>query len=181
MGSLILACADETRVPAGGALAVDREGFSRAVTARIRNHPNITVVEREDDSIPDEGEVIVATGPLTSDAMANYLQAFFGEHETLHFYDAAAPLVSFESVDMNHAFFASRYDRGTPDYINCPLSEEEYHAFVQALVSAEEAEVHGFEDKHVFEGCMPVEAMARRGVQTPAYGCLLYTSPSPRD
>lgn len=107
------------------------------------------------DSIPDEGEVIVATGPLTSDAMANYLQAFFGEHETLHFYDAAAPLVSFESVDMNHAFFASRYDRGTPDYINCPLSEEEYHAFVQALVSAEEAEVHGFEDKHVFEGCMP--------------------------
>ena len=104
--------------------------------------------------------------------MANYLQAFFGEHETLHFYDAAAPLVSFESVDMNHAFFASRYDRGTPDYINCPLSEEEYHAFVQALVSAEEAEVHGFEDKHVFEGCMPVEVMARRGVQTLAYGPL---------
>ena len=172
LGSLILACADETRVPAGGALAVDREGFSRAVTARIRNHPNITVVEREDDSIPDEGEVIVATGPLTSDAMANYLQAFFGEHETLHFYDAAAPLVSFESVDMNHAFFASRYDRGTPDYINCPLSEEEYHAFVQALVSAEEAEVHGFEDKHVFEGCMPVEVMARRGVKTLAYGPL---------
>ena len=101
LGSLILACADETRVPAGGALAVDREGFSRAVTARIRNHPNITVVEREDDSIPDEGEVIVATGPLTSDAMANYLQAFFGEHETLHFYDAAAPLVSFESVDID--------------------------------------------------------------------------------
>ena len=172
LGSLILACADETRVPAGGALAVDREGFSRAVTARIRNHPNITVVEREDDSIPDEGEVIVATGPLTSDAMANYLQAFFGEHETLHFYDAAAPLVSFESVDMNHAFFASRYDRGTPDYINCPLSEEEYHAFVQALVSAEEAEVHGFEDKHVFEGCMPVEVMARRGVDTLRYGPL---------
>ena len=172
LGSLILACADETRVPAGGALAVDREGFSRAVTARIRNHPNITVVEREDDSIPDEGEVIVATGPLTSDAMANYLQAFFGEHETLHFYDAAAPLVSFESVDMNHAFFASRYDRGTPDYINCPLSEEEYHAFVQALVSAEEAEVHGFEDKHVFEGCMPVEVMARRGRDTLCYGPL---------
>ena len=172
LDSLILSCADATRVEAGGALAVDRGGFSALVTERIRSHPNITVVEREDLSIPAEGEVIVATGPLTSDGMADYLQGLFGEHTTLHFYDAAAPLVTFESVDMTSAFFASRYNKGTPDYINCPMTEEEYTAFVRELTAAEEAEVHGFEDKNVFEGCMPVEVMARRGVDTLRYGPL---------
>ena len=172
LDSLILSCADATRVEAGGALAVDRHGFSALVTERIKNHPNITVVEGEDVSLPESGEVIVATGPLTSDAMAEYLRGLFGENTTLNFYDAAAPLVTFESVDMSSAFFASRYNKGTPDYINCPMTDEEYHAFVRELVCAEEAEVHGFEDKHVFEGCMPVEVMARRGVETLAYGPL---------
>ena len=172
LDSLILACADATRVEAGGALAVDRHGFSALVTERIKNHPNITVVEGEDVSLPESGEVIVATGPLTSGAMAEHLRSLFGEHTTLNFYDAAAPLVTFDSVDMSSAFFASRYDKGTPDYINCPLTDEEYHAFVAELIAAEEAEVHGFEDKNVFEGCMPVEVMARRGAETLAYGPL---------
>ena len=172
LDSLILSCADATRVEAGGALAVDRHGFSALVTEHIQNHPNITVVEKEDVSLPESGEIIVATGPLTSDGMAEYLRGLFGEHTTLNFYDAAAPLVTFESVDMSSAFFASRYNKGTPDYINCPMTDEEYHAFVQELVTAEEAEVHGFEDKRVFEGCMPVEVMARRGVETLAYGPL---------
>ena len=172
LDSLILSCADATRVEAGGALAVDRHGFSALVTERIKSHPNITVVEGEDVSLPESGEIIVATGPLTSDAMAEYLRGLFGENTTLNFYDAAAPLVTFESVDMSSAFFASRYNKGTPDYINCPMTDEEYHVFVRELVCAEEAEVHGFEDKHVFEGCMPVEVMARRGVETLAYGPL---------
>ena len=172
LGSLILSCADATRVEAGGALAVDREGFSTLVTEKLRSHPNITVVETEDCSIPEEGVVIVATGPLTSDPMAEYLHGLFGEGTDLHFYDAAAPLVTFESVDMDNGFFASRYDKGTPDYINCPMNEEEYHAFWEELCAAEEAPVHGFEDKNVFEGCMPVEVMARRGVETLCYGPL---------
>ena len=172
LGSLILACADETQVEAGGALAVDRHGFSELVTNKVRSHPNITVVEQEDTTLPEDGEIIVATGPLTSDALAAYLHQMFGDHSTLNFYDAAAPLVTYESVDMTSAFFASRYNKGTPDYINCPMTDEEYHAFVRELVSAEEAEVHGFEDKHVFEGCMPVEVMARRGVETLCYGPL---------
>ena len=172
LDSLILACADETQVEAGGALAVDRHGFSELVTNKVRSHPNITVVEQEDTTLPEDGEIIVATGPLTSDALAAYLHQMFGDHSTLNFYDAAAPLVTYESVDMTSAFFASRYNKGTPDYINCPMTDEEYHAFVRELVSAEEAEVHGFEDKHVFEGCMPVEVMARRGVETLCYGPL---------
>ena len=171
LDSLIIRCADATRVPAGGALAVDRHGFARMVTEEIRNHPNITVVEGEVTGIP-EGEVIVASGPLTSDALAEKLVALFGEATTLNFFDAAAPLVSFESVDMSSAYFASRYDKGTPDYINCPLSQEEYQAFWSALIAAEEAEVHGFEDQQVFEGCMPVEVMARRGEDTLRYGPL---------
>ena len=172
LDSLILACADETQVEAGGALAVDRHGFSELVTNKVHSHPNITVVEQEDTTLPEDGEIIVATGPLTSDALAAYLHQMFGDHSTLNFYDAAAPLVTYESVDMTSAFFASRYNKGTPDYINCPMTDEEYHAFVRELVSAEEAEVHGFEDKHVFEGCMPVEVMARRGVETLCYGPL---------
>ena len=170
-GSLILRCADETRVEAGGALAVDREGFSKAVTDAIRSHPNITVEEGEVTTIP-EGEVIVASGPLTSDALSRAIGDLFPESRYLNFFDAAAPIVTFESVDMDHAWFASRYDKGTADYINCAMSEEEYLAFWKELCAAEEAEVHGFEDKNVFEGCMPVEVMARRGVQTLCYGPL---------
>ena len=169
-GSLILACADEHRVEAGGALAVDRHGFSRAVTQRVKGHPLITVVEGEVTAIP-EGNVILASGPLTSDALAAAIQ------EKVHagylsFFDAAAPLVTFESLDMDYAWFASRYDKGTADYVNCGLDEEEYAAFWQALTTAQAAEVHGFEDQKVFEGCMPVEVMARRGVDTLRYGPL---------
>ena len=171
LGSLILQCAEATRVEAGGALAVDRYGFSAMVTEKIRNHPNITVRAEEVTRVP-EGPVIIATGPLTSDAMSDAIGEYFGETEYLHFFDAAAPLVTAESVDMNLAWWQSRYDRGTPDYVNCAMSKEEYEAFVRELVSAEEAEVHGFEDKNVFEGCMPVEVMARRGFDTLRYGPL---------
>ena len=170
-GSLILRCAGENRVEAGGALAVDREGFSRAVTAAIRSCPNITVVEEEAAAIP-EGEVIVASGPLTSDALSRAIEGLFPENRYLNFFDAAAPIVTFDSIDMDRAWFASRYDKGTADYINCALSEEEYLAFWRELCAAEEAEVHGFEDSRVFEGCMPVEVMARRGAQTLAFGPL---------
>ena len=171
LGSLILTCADETRVEAGGALAVDREGFAKLVTEKIQNHPNITVKYGEVTEIP-EGEVVVASGPLTSDALAEKLQTLLGEDSDLHFFDAAAPLVSAESVDMDKAWFGSRYDKGTADYVNCPMTEEEYDAFWKALTTAQEAEVHGFEDKMVFEGCMPVEVMARRGHDTLCYGPL---------
>ena len=141
------------------------------MTERIRTHPNITVVEGEVTDIP-EGEVVVASGPLTSDALADRLQALLGADSALHFYDAAAPLVSAGSVDLELAWFGSRYDKGTADYINCPMNEEEYTAFWQALTTAQEAEVHGFEDQKVFEGCMPVEVMARRGRDTLCYGPL---------
>jgi len=171
-GSLILSCADLNRVAAGGALAVDREGFSSAVTKAIRSHPLITVQEGEVSHLPEDGSVIIATGPLTSDALAEAISRRFPESGYLHFYDAAAPLVTFESVDMENAWFASRYDKGTADYINCPLTREEYQAFWQALCIAEEAEVHGFEDRKVFDGCMPVEVLARRGEQTLCYGPL---------
>lgn len=171
LGSLILSCADATRVEAGGALAVDRHGFARLVTERVRSHPNITVQEGEVTEIP-QGEVVIASGPLTSDALAERLGELLGEDTALHFYDAAAPLVSAESVDMNYAWMGSRYDKGTADYVNCPMNQEEYDAFWQALTTAEEAPVHGFEDGKVFEGCMPVEVMARRGEQTLCYGPL---------
>ena len=170
LGSLIISCADATRVEAGGCLAVDREGFSALITEKIRNHPNITVREEEVTQMP-EGPVIVATGPLTSDDFSKAIGEYFGQ-DYLHFFDAAAPLVTAESVDMELAWWQSRYDRGTPDYINCALSKEEYEAFVNELVTAQEAEVHGFEDKKVFEGCMPVEVMARRGFETLRYGPL---------
>ena len=171
LGSLILSCADATRVEAGGALAVDRHGFADLVTERIRSHPNITVIPGEVTAIP-EGEVVVASGPLTSDALAETLETLLGEGCGLHFYDAAAPLVSAASVDMESAWFGSRYDKGTADYVNCPMTEEEYTAFWEALTTAQEAEVHGFEDSPVFEGCMPVEVMARRGRDTLRYGPL---------
>ena len=171
LGSLIMEAADATRVEAGGALAVDRHGFSQYITRAIRSHPKIRVVEGEVTDLP-EGEVVVATGPLTSDALAEKLSALFGEGTTLNFFDAAAPLVTFESIDMGEAWFASRYDKGTADYINCALDEETYRAFWRELCEAQEAEVHGFEDKNVFEGCMPVEVMARRGEDTLRYGPL---------
>ena len=169
-GSLILSCAEETRVEAGGCLAVDRQGFSDLVTHRIRNHPNITVISEEVTEVP-QGPVIIATGPLTSDAMSEAIGKYFGE-AYLHFFDAAAPLVAADSIDMTKAWWQSRYDRGTPDYINCAMNKEEYDAFLEALISAEEAPVHGFEDKNVFEGCMPVEVMGRRGYDTLRFGPL---------
>ena len=171
LDSLILSCAEATRVEAGGCLAVDRGGFSQMVTEKIRSHPRITVVEEEVTQVP-EGPVIIATGPLTSDALSQAIGEYFGETGYLHFFDAAAPLVTAESIDMELAWWQSRYDRGTPDYVNCAMNQEEYEAFWQALTTAQEAEVHGFEDKNVFEGCMPVEVMARRGIDTLRYGPL---------
>ena len=170
-GSLIMQCAEATRVEAGGCLAVDRGGFARMVTEKIRSHPHITVVEEEVTYVP-EGPVIIATGPLTSDAMSDAIGQYFGETDYLHFFDAAAPLVTAESIDMNLAWWQSRYDRGTADYINCAMNREQYEAFIHELTHAEEAEVHGFEDNNVFEGCMPVEVMARRGFDTLRYGPL---------
>ncbi|MBE6913672.1 MAG: methylenetetrahydrofolate--tRNA-(uracil(54)-C(5))-methyltransferase (FADH(2)-oxidizing) TrmFO [Ruminococcaceae bacterium] len=168
LDSVIMRCADANRVPAGGALAVDREAYAKMVTELIRSHPNITVEEREAAVIP-EGEVIVATGPLTSDALSDDIARRCPDSD-LHFYDAAAPIVTFDSIDMNSAFFASRYDKGTPDYVNCPMNKDEYTEFWKALCSAEEASVHGFDDSGVFEGCMPVEVMARRGEDTLRFG-----------
>ena len=170
MDSLSIACADATRVEAGGCLAVDREGFAALVTQKIRQHPNITVIPEEITEVP-EGPVIVATGPLTSDALSDAIGGYFGA-EYLHFFDAAAPLVTAESVDMDLAWWQSRYNRGTPDYVNCAMDKEQYTAFIEALTTAEEAQVHGFEDNNVFEGCMPVEVMARRGFETLRYGPL---------
>lgn len=168
LGSIVMRCADEHRVAAGGALAVDREGFARAVTEAVRALPNVEIVEEEAVDIPD-GEVIIASGPLTSDALAENILRRTGS-EGLHFYDAVAPIVSLDSVDMESAFRASRYDKGTSDYVNCPMTEEEYTAFWKELTTAREAAVHGFDDGGVFEGCMPVEVMARRGFDTLRYG-----------
>ena len=170
LGSLIMESADANRVAAGGALAVDREGFSRYITDRLKACGNIELVSAEATEIP-EGTVVIATGPLSSDAIAEKIAALCPESD-LHFYDAVAPIVTLESVDMSSAFFASRYDKGTADYVNCPMDKDEYLAFVGELVRAKEAEVHGFDDAGVFEGCMPVEVMARRGVDTLRYGPL---------
>jgi methylenetetrahydrofolate--tRNA-(uracil-5-)-methyltransferase len=171
LGSLIMASAEKHRVPAGGALAVDREAFAQTITDAIRSHPNIEVVAQELTAFPD-GPCIVATGPLTSDGLIPAIEAVCPGDEFLHFYDAAAPLVAFESIDMENAWFGSRYNKGTADYINCPMNKEQYEAFVRELASAQEAAVHGFEDGGVFEGCMPVEVMARRGQDTLRYGPL---------
>ncbi|MCD8385067.1 MAG: methylenetetrahydrofolate--tRNA-(uracil(54)-C(5))-methyltransferase (FADH(2)-oxidizing) TrmFO [Clostridiales bacterium] len=170
--SLILRCADEHQVPAGGALAVDRYGFSGAVTRAIRSHPLITVEEGEVTSIPEEGQVLIASGPLTSDALAEDISRRFPGQNDLHFFDAVAPLVSFESIDMDKAWFGSRYDKGTADYVNCPMTREEYDVFWENLRSALEAPLHDFDDGGVFEGCMPVEVMARRGHDTLCFGPL---------
>ena len=170
MDSLIMESADKNRVAAGGALAVDRAGFSRYITEKLASLENVEIVNEEAAEIP-EGEVVIATGPLSSDAIAEKIAALCPESD-LHFYDAVAPIVTLESVDMESAFFASRYDKGTADYVNCPMDKDEYLAFVGELVNAREAEVHGFDDGGVFEGCMPVEVMARRGVDTLRYGPL---------
>lgn len=174
MGSLIMEAALATRVPAGGAMAVDRVAFSDYITRKIRSHPDIQVIEEEVTEIPAEGITVIATGPLTSDALAGEIAKLVGDRR-LSFYDAAAPIVDFSTIDMGKAFFASRYGKGTPDYINCPMNKEEYTAFYQALISAEEAQLHDFEQGEklkVFEGCMPVEVMARRGEDTLRFGPL---------
>ncbi|WMJ83643.1 methylenetetrahydrofolate--tRNA-(uracil(54)-C(5))-methyltransferase (FADH(2)-oxidizing) TrmFO [Oscillospiraceae bacterium LTW-04] len=169
MGSLILACADQCAVPAGGALAVDRDIFSALVTEKIRAHPLITVIEGEVTSLPGTGAVIVATGPLTSDALSDAIAQKTGA-ERLSFYDAAAPIVEFSSIDMTKAFFAARYGRGEDDYINCPMNKVQYETFLEALTKAERAELHSFEKLAVYEGCMPVEVLASRGKDAIRYG-----------
>ena len=176
LGSLIIEAAYATRVPAGSALAVDRDKFSAYITEKIHSHENITVIEKEVDSVSDDTVSVVATGPLTSEPMAEYIAAKLG-CGSLHFFDAAAPIVDFNTVNMDIAYFASRYGKGDPDYINCPMSKEEYDAFYNALVSAEEAELKKFDKEEqekivVFEGCMPVEIMAKRGYDTLRYGPL---------
>ncbi|HIC94589.1 MAG TPA: methylenetetrahydrofolate--tRNA-(uracil(54)-C(5))-methyltransferase (FADH(2)-oxidizing) TrmFO, partial [Anaerolineae bacterium] len=168
LGSLILACADETAVPAGGALAVGREAFAELVTRRIEEHPRISIRREEVRAIP-EGPTIIATGPLTSDALAAEIANLTGQ-EYLYFYDALAPIVTYESIDMSKAFRASRYGRGDADYINCPLTKEEYYRFVDALLSAETFPLRDFEREIYFEACLPVEVIARRGRDALAYG-----------
>ncbi len=167
LGSLIMHCADETKVPAGGALAVDRDSFSAHVTKAITEHPLIELVHEEAVSIPD-GPVIIATGPLTSDAFAEVIKGLPGM-STLNFYDAAAPIVYRESLDESRLFRLSRYNRGN-DYLNAPMTEAEYTVFINELIKAETAEIHGFEENRVFEGCMPIESMAKRGFMVPAFG-----------
>lgn len=166
--SLIMEAADRTRVPAGGALAVDRESFSAYVDGKIRAHELIEVIPEEITEIPAEGPVIIATGPLTSEALSESIRKLPGIG-TLNFYDAAAPIVTFESIAQDKVFRQSRYDRGD-DYLNCPMNEEEYNRFIDALIEAETAEIHGFEESGVFEGCMPIESMAKRGRMVPAFG-----------
>ncbi len=173
LGSLIMACADATAVPAGGALAVGREAFARLVTRRIEEHPRIQVRREEVRAVPREGILVVATGPLTSKALAEDIAALAGQ-EYLYFYDAMAPIVTYESIDQDKVFRASRYGRGDDDYINCPMSKEEYDCFVEALLAAETIPLRDFEreDKRFFEACLPVEVIAQRGHQALAYGPL---------
>ena len=166
LGSIVMQSAMRYRVPAGGALAVDRDAFSSYITQAVQSHPNITTICQEIVDLP-EGEIILATGPLTSDALSKTILRITGREE-LHFYDAAAPIVDFESINMQTAFFQGRYDQQA-DYINCPMSREEYQAFYDALVSAETAVLHGFDKPH-FEMCMPIEALAKRGFRTPLFG-----------
>ncbi len=172
LGSITMEAADKTAVAAGGALAVDRELFSEYITDKIKSDPNIEIVTEEVTALPEEGIVIAATGPLTSDALAESLRQKFGG--TLSFYDAVAPIVTADSIDMERVFLGARYDRGEADYINCPMEREEYDAFYDALVSAERAPLHEFDvaDPNVYEGCMPVEIMAGRGRDTLRYGPL---------
>ena len=169
LGSLILEAADNSSVPAGGALAVNREKFSDYITEKIKNHENITVVAEEITEFPERNTVI-ATGPLTSDALAEAIQKRCGN--PLSFYDAAAPIVSADSIDMSKAFYATRYDKGEADYINCPMNKEQYERFYEALVNAEAVPLKEFEQLTVYEGCMPVEVLAKRGAKSLCYGCM---------
>lgn len=171
MNSLIMTCADATAVPAGGALAVDRHKFSAMVTATLEAHPNVTVVREEVTSIPDEGIVIIATGPLTAPVLGEKIKALTGSND-FYFYDAAAPIVTAESLNYDKVFAASRYDKGDADYLNCPMTKEEYEAFWQALTTAEAVQPKEFEKEIYFEGCMPVEIMAARGIDTLRFGPL---------
>lgn len=168
LDSLVMQSADKNAVPAGGALAVDRDDFSGQITETLRNHPNIEVVAEELSDFP-EGITVVATGPLTSPAMAEQIQKLNGA-EGLHFYDAAAPIITKDSIDFDKVYLKSRYDKGEAAYLNCPMNEAEFMAFREALATAEQAEMHGFEDDQVFEGCMPIEVMARRGIKTMLFG-----------
>ena len=170
MNSLILRCAEQSRVPAGGALAVDREQFSDGITAALRQHPLVSVEHRVVSEMPD-APAIIATGPLTDPALTDAITAYTGA-QALNFFDAAAPIVTADSLDMDKVFRASRYGKGTDDYLNCPMTEDEYNAFYDALVGAELAELHDFEKKLVFEGCLAVEILASRGRQTLAFGPL---------
>ena len=174
MNSLIMEAAEISKVPAGSALAVDREKFSQYITDKIKSHPNIEVIEKEVVEINDDEITVIATGPLTSDPFADYLKNHF-LLDDLHFFDAVAPIVEFDSIDMTKAFFASRYNKGDADYINCPMTEEEYKRFYKELINAQEAELHDFDKTQkitVFEGCMPVEVMAKRGFETLLFGPL---------
>ena len=170
MDSLILTAADATTVPAGGALAVDREAFSRYITEKILSHPRITFISQKVEEIPEDDICIIATGPLTCGPLADAISNALGE--PLSFFDAAAPIVTFESIDMSKAYFASRYGKGSPDYINCPMDKEQYLAFHRELVNGDCVQLHEFEDSRVFEGCMPIEVMARRGEDTIRFGPL---------
>lgn len=173
LNSIIMESADINRVPAGGALAVDREGFSQYITDKVKNHPNVTVINKEIETIPQEDDAItiIASGPLTSEVLAKSIGELTGQ-DYFYFYDAAAPLISKESIDMGKAYRASRYGKGTADYINCPMDKEEYEKFWQELTTAELAPIKEFEKAKFFEGCMPVEEMARRGIDTLLYGPL---------
>lgn len=176
LGSLMIEAADATAVPAGSALAVDRTGFSAYITDKIRNHPHITVIETEICALPEDGVTVVASGPLTSDALSEAIDRRIGGKK-LHFFDAAAPIVDFSSINMDIAFFTSRYGKGEASYINCPMTKEQYDVFYDALIHAKEAELKEFDkesqrDLKVFEGCMPVEVMARRGYETLLFGPL---------
>lgn len=171
LDSLLIRCADATSVPAGQALAVDRDKFSELVTKEIENNPNIEIIKEEITKIPDDEIVVIATGPLTSEGLAEEIQKITGK-ERLFFYDAAAPIITKESIDMTNAFTADRYGKGDSDYINCPMTKEEYENFYNELINAERVELHNFEKGGLFEGCMPIEEMARRGSQTLTYGPL---------
>ncbi|TYP77665.1 FADH(2)-oxidizing methylenetetrahydrofolate--tRNA-(uracil(54)-C(5))-methyltransferase TrmFO [Paenibacillus methanolicus] len=169
MQSLIMDCADRNAVPAGGALAVDRDGFSGDVTRLLKEHPLVEVRTEEVKHIPEDGIVVIATGPLTADALSKEIQALLGE-EYFYFYDAAAPIVEKDSIDMSKVYLASRYDKGEAAYLNCPMTEEEFNVFYDAIITAETAALKEFEKEQYFEGCMPIEVMMRRGKQTALFG-----------
>jgi methylenetetrahydrofolate--tRNA-(uracil-5-)-methyltransferase len=169
LDSLIIQAADKTAVPAGGALAVDRERFSAEVTRRLQEHPNVRIIREEVKEIPTEGIVVIATGPLTSPSLSQAIAHVTGQ-EYLYFYDAAAPIVMKETIDFEKVYIASRYGKGEAAYINCPMTEEEFSRFYEALITAETAELKEFEKEIYFEGCMPIEVMAKRGRQTMLFG-----------